>query len=382
MKKTRILAYRPSFIRKYGIGYAATALTLGMNSRYVDSDIFSIQSEYANEYPHVKQACSVWIYRFLAKFLTAETISNFADRIFIKRMSNYDVAYLWPGCSLNVFKQLKEKHKRIIVECVNCHQQVAKDILDKESSLLEGVQTHAISQQDIEDEAAKLKLADFVFSPSSQVTASLIKMNVDKHKIIETSYGLDASDLIDKEKSDVVEDENSAFTALFVGSVIPRKGIHLLLDYWEKAGVKGKLKIIGKIEPSAEIIVNRYRHNTSIEFISFTNDLASHYKNADIFILPSLEEGSPLVTYLAIGAGLPCLVSPMAGDGVIRHNIDGYIISAHNKDMWVNAIQKLASDGSLRLKFAKASRQRAEDFLWPEVAQRRAAKLLDKLGTD
>jgi glycosyltransferase involved in cell wall biosynthesis len=206
-------------------------------------------------------------------------------------------------------------------------------------------------------------------------------MQVDESKIIETSYGLDKADLITVDAISF-DREKISFTALFVGSVIPRKGIHLLLDYWKTAGVDGKLKVIGKIEPESESIVDAYRNDASIEFVSFTNDLASHYKNADVFIMPSLEEGSPLVTYLAIGAGLPCLVSPMAGDGVIRNNIDGYLFPAHDKNAWVAAIQKLAKDKSLRTQFALSSRERAENFLWPKVAQRRAAELLNKLGKD
>lgn len=351
-----------------------------MNSKNVISDIFSIQSEYSGESVHIREAFSTRIYKLLAKVCSVQNLSRIADKIFLERMKHYDVAYLWPGCSLRVFTKLKQKHKTIVIECVNCHQQVAKNILDNESALLGGLPTHSISEADIEEEKAKLNLADFIFSPSPQVTASLIKMDVDENKIIETSYGLDKADLIASREQNISPDGASSFTALFVGSVIPRKGIHLLLDYWKTAGVQGKLKVIGKIDPTAETIVSGYKEDDSIEFVSFTNDLASHYKYADVFIMPSLEEGSPLVTYLAIGAGLPCLVSPMAGEGVIRNDIEGYIIQPHDKEQWVATIQKLASDRVLREKLADASSQRAEYFLWSEVAQRRAAKLLTKLG--
>jgi len=380
MKKTKILSYRPSYIRKYGIGYAATALTLGMNSKTVSCDIFSIQSEYSKESPHIKEAFSKGLYKFLAKICSSEILSKIADSIFLKRMQHYDVAYLWPGCSIDVYRRLKQKQKKIVIESVNCHQQVAKDILDKESILLGGLSTHNITDADIEEENAKLDMADFIFSPSPQVTASLTSMQVDKRKIIETSYGLDKTDLLAGKKYS--NDGKLSFNALFVGSVIPRKGIHLLLDYWKAAGVDGKLKVIGKIETAVEEIVSAYQEDNSIEFVSFTNDLTTHYKNADVFIMPSLEEGSPLVTYLAIGAGLPCIVSPMAGDGVIRNNIEGCLIPPHDKDKWVATIQKLANDKVSQEKLADASRQRAEYFLWPEVAQRRAAKLLNKLGIE
>lgn len=381
MTKVKILAYRPTYTKKYGIDYAATVIACNMNNEAIESDVVSIYSELKNTSDSIKTVFSLNIFKLLSKILSPRTIKSLADRKFLKLMDSYDIAYLWPGCSIDVFRKLKQKNKKIVIECVNCHQQVATDILDKESVLLGGVKTHAITHSDIEEEKAKLAMADFVFSPSPQVTTSLVNMHLDKSKIIETSYGLDEADLITVDAKSF-DREKTSFTALFVGSVIPRKGIHLLLDYWKTAGVDGKLKIIGKIEPEAESIVYPYRDDASIEFVSFTNDLASHYKNADVFIMPSLEEGSPLVTYLAIGAGLPCLVSPMAGDGVIRNNIDGYLLPAHDKNAWVAAIQKSAKDKSLRTQFALSSRERAENFLWPKVAQRRAAELLNKLGKD
>ena len=382
MAKVKILAYRPTYTKNYGIDYAATVIACNMNTAKIQSDVFSIYSELKDYSPSVKTAYSLYVYKFLSKFLSPNTIYKLVDKKFIKLMDNYDVAHLWTGCSVDVFNELKLKNKKIIMECVNCHQQVAKNILDKESMLLGGAQTHTITSSNIDEEIAKLHMADFIFSPSPQVTASLIKMQVDEHKIIETSYGLDEADLMIVDAESSSKEVKPSFTALFVGSVIPRKGIHLLLDYWKTAGVEGKLKVIGKIEPEAESIVYPYRDDASIEFVSFTNDLASHYKNADIFIMPSLEEGSPLVTYLAIGAGLPCLVSPMAGDGVIRDNVDGYLLPPHDKDAWVSLIQKLAKDKSLRSQFALSSRERAENFLWLKVAQRRAAELLNKLGKD
>jgi glycosyltransferase involved in cell wall biosynthesis len=381
MAKVKILAYRPTYTKNYGIDYAATVIACNMNNEAIESDVVSIYSELKNTSHSIKTVFSLNIYKLLSKILSPKTIRKLSDRKFLKLMDNYDIAYLWPGCSIDVFRKLKQKNKKIVIECVNCHQQVAKDILDKESVLLRGLQTHTITRLDIEEEMAKLDMADFVFSPSPQVSASLLKMQVDESKIIETSYGLDKVDLSTNDSKPSTDVVNTAFTALFVGSVIPRKGIHLLLDYWKTAGIKGKLKIIGKIEPTAEIFVKPYLEDLTIEFVSFTNDLAFHYKNADVFIMPSLEEGSPLVTYLAIGAGLPCLVSPMAGDGVIRHNIDGYILPPHDKNAWVEAIQKLANDKSLRSKLAVSARERSEDFLWPKVAQKRAAEILNKLGT-
>ena len=126
-----------------------------------------------------------------------------------------------------------------------------------------------------------------------------------------------------------------------------------------------------------EEIIAQYENVASIEFIPYTSNLYEHYATADLFVMPSLEEGSPLVTYLAIGAGLPCLVSPMAGDGVIRNDKEGYIIEPHDRKAWIENLRRLFDDRVLRSRLAINSRERAEYFLWDNVASRRAKQILD-----
>lgn len=379
MDSLKILTYLPQHLKSYGIGYAATSLALGMNSSDVESEIFSMRSDLIHQSDKIKQAFDKdLLYKLATKFLDDKHLSAITENQFQKILPNYDIAYLWPACSITSYRYAKKIGKKVVMESINCHQSFARNILDAEAKTLGLSDIHLITDDSIQNENEKLSLADYIFSPSPQVTQSFLEVGVDINKIIESSYGLDKSDLLaetyDLRKSD------QPFTALFVGSVIPRKGIHLLLDYWQSSGISGKLKIIGQVDNSAGAIVKKYHDDPSIEFVSFTNDLASNYANADLFIMPSLEEGSPLVTYLAIGAGLPCLVSPMAGDGVIRNNVDGYIIPPHDKMAWVSALQKLAENRELRLEFSKSVKKRAEDFLWPLVARRRIDELRNRLG--
>ena len=158
-----------------------------------------------------------------------------------------------------------------------------------------------------------------------------------------------------------------------------RKGIHLLLDYWKTANINGTLKIIGDIDKSISNALEPYLNNENVEFISFVHDIDKIYKEADIFILPSLEEGSPLVTYLALGAGLPCIVSPMGGEGIIRHEQEGFVIDPHDKESWVKSLRLLANDPQLRKNQSESARQRSNTFLWEKVGKQRAKLLLEKL---
>ena len=377
MLKKKIISYRPSHIKKFGIGYAMTRLTIAMNDDFFEADVFSITSEFSGESPHVKSFISNFSYRFLSKVFSEKLILKYAHSRFLKKASNYDIAYLWPGSPISLFKKLKQQNKLIVVDAVNSHERTAKDILDKESQRLGGLEVHSITEAKVDDETNKLLLADFVFSPSPEVTESLISNNVHKNKIIETSYGLEKQELVPFEH--IKNKSNTEFTVLFVGSVIVRKGIHLLLDYWAESGIKGRLKIIGKIDPKLNQLIGKYKAHADIDFISFTDNLALHFESADVFVLPSLEEGSPLVTYMALGAGLPCIVSPMGGRGVVRNDIEGFVLAAHDKEQWVEKLDLLSKNEGLRKKMAYQSRKRAETFLWPLVGSKRANALKHKV---
>ena len=46
---------------------------------------------------------------------------------------------------------------------------------------------------------------------------------------------------------------------------------------------------------------------------------------ADVFVFPSLFEGSAVVTYEALACGLPCVVTPEAGS-VVRDGVEGLVV--------------------------------------------------------
>ena len=49
------------------------------------------------------------------------------------------------------------------------------------------------------------------------------------------------------------------------------------------------------------------------------------FRQADIFVFPSLHEGSALCTYEALACGLPVITTANSGS-VVRHGIDGFIV--------------------------------------------------------
>jgi glycosyltransferase involved in cell wall biosynthesis len=85
---------------------------------------------------------------------------------------------------------------------------------------------------------------------------------------------------------------------------------------------------------------------------------------ADVFVFPSLFEGSAVVTYEALAAGLPSVVTPNAGS-VIRDNIEGFIVPPRQIVDLARCMEQLGNDHELRTRMARAARLRALEFDWP-----------------
>jgi len=363
-----------------GPSYACQAILEAMSATGFDVSLYCVSSETSVHKPFHRLSIPLWAKRLGYKLFSDEFLRRYTEWRYLRSFKEQDVAYLWPGTSINTYRLLKSSGHILLTENVNTHQATSKEILDEEYHRLGLIPDHGIEEKNIADERAKLELVDYVFSPSSEVTKSLLRAEVPNEKIIQSSYGCyENSILLPEEISGRAK--RSELTAIFTGRIGIRKGVHLLLDYWTKAGVKGKLKLVGRIEPGAMHLIKPYLQRHDIEHVPFTSDLRSVYLNADIFLLSSLEEGSPLVTYLALGAGLPSIVSPMGGGGIINDGCEGLVVDPHNADGWVESIRKVFSDAELRQRLSSNAYNKAGEYLWSNVGRRRGESLLASLAS-
>lgn len=169
------------------------------------------------------------------------------------------------------------------------------------------------------------------------------------------------------------------FTVLFAGHGIIRKGLQLLLKYWHVSQINGVLRMVGKIDDSINDLIKPYKENSNIEFVSFTEDIGQKFLNADVFAIPSLEEGSPLVTSLALGARLPVIASPMRAGGVVREQVDGFKVDQRDRDMGVESLRLLEKDTLIRNRLAKSVAIHSEQYLWSNVGKQRAKSMLSAI---
>lgn len=376
----RINTILPGYISSLGgPSYVCQSLLEAMSVAGIDVSLHCVSGDNSIHKPFHRFSMPLWAKPLGYKLFSQDMWAKYTEWRYLRSFKDQDIAYIWNFTSIETYRAIKSAGHIILTENVNTHQATSKEILDAEYRRLGLMPEHGIDEKSIATESAKLELVDYVFSPSSEVTKSLLRADIPSEKIIQSSYGLSQNDILLPQ--DVASRaRRTDLTAIFVGRIGIRKGVHLLLEYWAKAGVKGKLKLVGRIEPSARHLVEPYLSRHDVELVPFTNDLKSVYLNADIFLFPSLEEGSPLVTYLALGSGLPSIVSPMGGDGIINHGYEGLVVDAHNADEWIDSIRKVFSDTEFRLKLSSNAYNKAGEYLWGNVGRRRGESLLTSLA--
>jgi glycosyltransferase involved in cell wall biosynthesis len=159
---------------------------------------------------------------------------------------------------------------------------------------------------------------------------------------------------------------------LFVGRIDKIKGLHVLLESLLYLSPHKEIVIIGPIGDSnyfRKIMSMCHKinntHNHTIRYIESVkhNDLVQWYQRATVLVRPDLLKVSGGFTAIeALACGTPVIGT---GNDVVKHGIDGVIVSPNSPKELANAIQTLLENRELREKYGKEGRRIIEHrFDW------------------
>ena len=295
----------------------------------------------------------------------------------VRREGRGAIVWLWPGASIDLQSALKSLGAIIIREMINTHEGTARRILDAEYARLGLPPSHGITEGRVRREQEQLQLANFIVSPSECVDASLREWGIADDKVIRSTFGWSPEKFSGDSKADL---PGKGVKALFIGSVGVRKGIHLALEAWDRAGIDGTFVVVGNIDPEASTLLTAYRNRNDIAFLPFTNDVGSVFRAADFLFFPTLEEGAPLVCYESGGCGLPILTSPMGLARIVEPGVTGLVADPHDQEALTTMLRQIGSDRELRHAMAERIRVRAHGLDWKSAAADRARAFLERIG--
>ncbi len=175
---------------------------------------------------------------------------------------------------------------------------------------------------------------------------------------------------------------------LFVGNLIPRKGLHVLLDALARLDRdRWRLTVIGSPDVdnayAARTVrqiarANLARNVTLIGSIS-GSDLADQYANHQVLAVPSSYEGFGIAYLEAMGFGLPCIATTAGGaQEIIADGINGFLISPGDSTALAGCIQSLIVDRELLVQLSLTARLRFDNHPTWETSMRSVRSFLQR----
>lgn len=151
---------------------------------------------------------------------------------------------------------------------------------------------------------------------------------------------------------------------LFVGRLSVEKGFNTLLDacrLLKQKQLSFFLTVIGDgpLKKKYEERVRDLQLNEEVFFTGFRRDVIPIMAAADIFILPSLMEGLPLVVLEAMAAGCPVVATRVGGlPQLIDHNQNGLLVSPGNPKELAEALFDLSHNPMKAKEMCAAAKER------------------------
>jgi glycosyltransferase involved in cell wall biosynthesis len=204
-----------------------------------------------------------------------------------------------------------------------------------------------------------LERADLVLVPSEHIARTLVRYGTAREKIRVIPYAADTA----RFRPEVAKRHGAACTFLFAGGITQRKGIKYLLEAWQQVRRPGwRLQLLGALPRNLTPLRGYLDDVEHLGRVAHA-DVPARMAAADVFVFPSLFEGSAVVTYEALACGLPSIVTPSAGS-VVRDGAEGILVPAGNVERLAAAFERLGGDPELRAAMARAARRRALEFTW------------------
>jgi glycosyltransferase involved in cell wall biosynthesis len=299
--------------------------------------------------------------RGAAIYDSSGTLASLHDQMYgrwsARRLEACEVFHGWNGHCLEALDRARALGAQTWVECASCHPAPRARLLGEEHERW-GLPVHA-NDRARSRALAELERADRVLVPSEHAYRSFVAEGFESERLIELPFGADLDRYRPHPKRPA-----GPFRLLFVGDCGVRKGVVYLLMAWEALAWRdAELWLAGRVPREAAPLLRRHRELTGVRWLGFVPDPARLYTAADVFVLPSLEEGSALVCYEALASGLPVVTTPNAGS-VVREGREGFLVPARDVGALCERLEKLRADPELCRELGRAARERAQQFSW------------------
>jgi glycosyltransferase involved in cell wall biosynthesis len=289
-----------------------------------------------------------------------------------KMAGRVDVVHVWPCAALETIRTAKRLGIPTVLERPNAHTGFAYEVVNNECRRI-GValpkgHEYEFNKYILRREEEEFRSADFLLCPSDFVAKTFLDRGFPSVKLLRHQYGFDEEDFYPRSQ---LRRSGDKLTMLFAGQGAVRKGVHFAVEAWRSSGASesGVFNIAGSFIPEYRQYVERLASgDRSIVFLGHRQDISDLMRNADVFVLPSLEEGSPLVCAEAMACGCVNLVSDIC-TGVCQHMENALIHKVGDVQTLRQHITSVYQNPDLLAKLRTGAFRSQAEWTWERAGQ-------------
>lgn len=263
------------------------------------------------------------------------------DRWVLKQLTPGDHMISSYGYTNECFKFIRQHGGKTFVDAGNSHIENFWGILIEEHRRWNCHQL-PIPRNWYERSRSMLAEVDYVLSPSSYVTQSFLARGFRPAQILRNIYPVNLS-LFRPEANP--RPKNRPITVINTGNLSLRKGTPYLLEAFRlvlQRCPSARLLLTRSVRDDIKPILNSYR-DLPIDWTSALPhaELAERLRNADVFVLPSLEEGLVRTALEAMACGLQVVLTPHCGaNDFVVPGVNGEVVPIRDPKATAEAILK------------------------------------------
>ncbi len=293
-------------------------------------------------------------------------------RVVSRGIGSAEAVFVVGSSSRILFEEARRLGKRTVMESIIAAPAIEEALMGEEARRFPAwaVGAPAVRAADFADLVREeWSLADLIVCGSEFVRESIRLAGGPVGRCAVVPYGL----------VQTVEPQPRQLTAgrplrvLTVGAIGLRKGSPYVAAAAQRLRGRVEFRMVGEPPRDARVRAE-LAAGVSLTGAVPRDQVAAHYAWADVFLLPSLCEGSATVIFEALGHGLPVVTTPNSGS-VIAPSRDGFLVPIRDVAGIVAALEKLAGDRNAYAAMSAAAIETARTYSFDRYAERLVAAL-------
>jgi glycosyltransferase involved in cell wall biosynthesis len=289
--------------------------------------------------------------------LHAEAGREFCRRVARAGLGDAGAVYAFSTAALELLDAARDRGARGIVEQAGVPVRWEQDCLARAGEQHPQWRTTAPDPADVDAlarrEEEELRRADTVLVGSEFLRDVLAESGLTTRAVV-VPYGVDVPGEPPPRTL-----ETGLLRVVTVGFAGLRKGAPMVVRLARALAGVARFRWVGAL-PVPPAALAQMREHLELAGPVPLPHVSPHYRWADVFLLPSIAEGSATVIYEAMAQGLPVVTTPNAGS-VVRHEVEGFVLRPDDFDGLAAALARLAGNREARLEMGRRAFARARE---------------------